>query len=162
MTSDIHALETGFALTPDLADETSWQKTEMYFPNCRRYALEQVEELREYPPNWDRYGANPFADKMIEAVRTFLNRLPDALFIRPYKETECFIPAVVPMSSGSIQLEWHVGSRILELEFETPATLHYLKWWPQEGIEEEGIYATADCRQSSRLIEWVLRGYDLE
>lgn len=160
MKPDLHTLEAGFSSLPDLAEEKIWQKTEKYFPHCRPCVLEQVEKLREYPLNWDGYGARPFAPEMIDAVQAFLYHLPDALFIRPYKEVDCLIPAIVPMSSGSIQLEWHAGSRILELEFETPTTIHYLKWWPQEGIEEEGVYRAADCRQSSRLIEWVLRGYD--
>lgn len=124
--------------------------------------LDQLEKLRAYPPNWDGYGAKAFATEIIEAVRTFLDRLPDDLWMGPHAETNGLLPAVVPMSSGSIQLEWHFGNRILELEFETPTSVHYLKWWPQEGIQEEGVYPVADCRQSSRLIEWVLHGYDPE
>jgi hypothetical protein len=142
--------------------EGAWQKTGKYFPHCRPCVLEQVEALAAYPANWDGYGAPPVSRAGIAAVRAFLNGLPDELFIRPYKEADCLIPAVVPMSSGAIQLEWHVGRRILELEFETPTTIHYLKWWPDEGIEDEGTYPAADCRFSSRLIEWVLRGHDPE
>ncbi len=135
---------------------------DVHSPNHRIAVWENVEKLRGYAANWDGYGAPPFTNEMLEAVKTFLTHLPEDLLLYPFMEADCLLPAVVPMSDGAIQLEWHVGSRVLELEFETPSTIHYLKWWPQESIEEEEMYPAEDWGQSTRLIEWVLHGHDPE
>ena len=131
-------------------------------PHLRTGMLEEVDRLRGYSANWDGYGARPFTNEMLEAVKNFLCWLPDNQLARPSRNGDRLLPAVVPMSSGAIQLEWHVENRILELEFETPSIIHYLKWWPQQSIEEEEAYSVADARQSSHLIEWVLSGHDPE
>lgn len=61
----------------------------------------------------------------------------------------------MPLSSGGIQLEWHVGPRVLELEFETPETIHYLRWDPAHGVQDEDTYPVADRARSESLIGWV-------
>jgi hypothetical protein len=124
--------------------------------------LEKVEKLRGHSANWDGYGAGSFTNEMLEAVKTFLASLPDNLLASPAGNGDHLGPAIVPMSSGAIQLEWHVENRILELEFENPSTIHYLKWWPKESIEEEESYSVDDSSRSVRLIQWVLGGYDPE
>lgn len=120
-------------------------------------AVAQLDSLAPFPPNWDGYGAPPFKAETIAAVRRFLRSLPPGAFVRTATGR---LPAVVPLSSGAIQLEWHMEDRVLELEFETPSLIHYLKWCPQAGIEAEGTYPAGDERQSSRRIAWVLSGHD--
>jgi hypothetical protein len=65
---------------------------------------------------------------------------------------------VVPLSSGALQFDWHVASRILELEFESPDVIHFLKWDPPAGREEESTFPAADIAAAAALIDWVRNG----
>ena len=67
-------------------------------------------------------------------------------------------PAVVPLSSGGLQLEWHVGPRVLELEFESPEAIHYLRWDPGHGVQDEDTYPASVRSRSEELIGWVRGG----
>ncbi len=87
--------------------------------------------------------------QIVHAAHDFLNRLPENL-VAP--------PLVVPMAKGNLQFEWHEGSRSLELEFESPTTIHYLKWHPEEGVEEEGFFAADDVSQAVAFIRWFVKG----
>ncbi len=90
--------------------------------------LGQLEQLALLPRDWIGYGADPIDSKVIEAASRFIDLLPsDAIST----------PQVVPMTRGRLQFEWHRGNRSLELEFETPALIHYLKYDPDREIEEE-------------------------
>ena len=66
------------------------------------------------------------------------------------------LPAVVPMAKGNLQFEWHEGPRSLELEIESPDQIHYLKWYPEEGIEEEGFLSIRDITSAEILIRWFM------
>lgn len=105
----------------------------------------RLEELRRLPANWDGYGARPIDGAIIDAAQSFIERLPNDLPVPP---------RVVPMSPGNLQLEWHAGSRTLELAFETPQVIHFLKWHPQEQIEEEDVFPVTDTNRALGLIQW--------
>lgn len=123
----------------------------------------KLDDLAAFPDGWDGYGARRFTPAMVAAVRAFLTRLGEErgdLLLKPYTEAECLLPDVVPLSSGAIQLDWRVEDRGLELEFETPDLIHYLKWCPARGVEEEDVYLAADLGRSADLIRWVLTGHD--
>jgi hypothetical protein len=92
--------------------------------------VEELERLKDLGPNWDGYGAEPIALRTIEAAQRFICQTPFDLRIRPQ---------VVPMTRGRLQLEWHRGPRSLELEFESPSRVHYLKWDSSAGLEEEDV-----------------------
>lgn len=62
------------------------------------------------------------------------------------------------MAKGNLQFEWHDGPRSLELEIEDPQTVHYLKWHPEEGVEEEGFFEMQCIDQAEALIRWFRRG----
>lgn len=117
------------------------QPTAVFFDQLDR----ELNRLAALPPNWDAEGAPPIARQIISAARQFAARLPDDLVP---------IPTVVPMSKGNLQFEWHDGPRSLELEFESPDTIHFLKWHPEQGIEEEDIFPTADVTKAESLIRW--------
>src|SRR5438132_1629589 len=87
-----------------------------------------LQGLGRLPPNWDGYSAPPINPDIIAAARAFLGALAPNLAGRP---------GVVPMSTGNLQLEWHEGPKILEMEFESPQTIRYLRWHPEQGVEEE-------------------------
>ncbi len=109
----------------------------------------EFRSLGELSPNWDGYGAPAIDPAVIAAVRSFVARIPHGLAPRP---------RVVPMSSGMVQLEWHAGARSLELEFEAPDSIRYLRWHPEEGIEDEDSFPAADVEIAVDLIRWFVNG----
>lgn len=105
----------------------------------------ELDRLAALPPNWNAQGALPMVPEIIEAARHFVECLRGNI-VR--------VPAVVPMAKGNLQFEWNEGPRSLELEIETPAVIHYLKWQPEAGIEDEGVYGINDIPRSLELIRW--------
>jgi hypothetical protein len=65
------------------------------------------------------------------------------------------------MSNGAVQLEWHAGPRSLELEFESPDSIRYLRWHPEEGIEDEAGFPAAEVDVAVGLIRWFVNGAPL-
>lgn len=108
-----------------------------------------LDRLSALNNNWDGYGAPPIDPDIIAAARTFLKSLPENLAYRP---------RVVPMSTGNLQFEWHHQGKILELEFETAKTIHFLQWHPQAGIEEEATFSVSDRDKAIDLIQWFMSG----
>ena len=115
-----------------------------------RGSIEQkLDRLASFPANWDREGAPRIDSAIIRAARDFIARLPHN--VAP-------IPAVVPSAAGNLQFEWNAGRRSLELEIESPATIHYLKWDADEGVEEENVFDIEDIDRTVRLIQWFVKG----
>jgi hypothetical protein len=104
-----------------------------------------LESLRTLAPNWDGYGVPKIDTEVIDAASAFVNKLPRDL-VSP--------PRVVPMSSGTPQLEWHDGPKSLELEFESPMWIRYLQWHPEQGIEKEESFPAANVERAVDLIRW--------
>ena len=69
-------------------------------PNFVDDVQSALDSLRTLAPSWDGYGAPVIDPFVIEAARSFIARLPAGLVSRP---------RVVPMSTGTLQLEWHDG-----------------------------------------------------
>jgi len=105
-----------------------------------------LDELSGLQPDWDGYGAPRINPKIIEAARRFVDSLPD----------DSPKPTVVPMSSGNLQFEWHHGRRSIELEFESPERIHYLKWSSEENVEEEDAFPAKHIRRAVQLIGWCM------
>jgi hypothetical protein len=108
----------------------------------------ELDRLAALRPNWDAQGALPIAPEIIDAARRFAAALSDDLMTPP---------SVIPMAKGNLQFEWNDGPRSLELEFEQPTMIHFLKWHPEEGIEEEGLISAADVARAAALICWFRR-----
>lgn len=107
--------------------------------------LASLDELRRFKANWDGYGAVPLDPKILDAAARFIESLaPEAVPT----------PQVVPMTRGRVQLEWHRGSRSLELEFESPQTVHFLKWDSESGVEEEDAIPLQDTAAIRDLLSW--------
>ncbi len=107
--------------------------------------LEELGRLRHLPENWNGYGAPPIDPRVIESAEQFLTSLPG---------TRITAPNVVPMTRGRLQFEWHRGNRSLELEFETPERIHYLKWDTDAGVEEEEILSIKETVKIHDLLDW--------
>ena len=101
------------------------------------------------PPDWDHEGAPRIDPAIIQAARQLVDRLPDGI---------AQIPAVVPIADGNLQLEWNAGPRSLELEISDPRTIHYLKWLPEEEVDEEGFFSINDVDRAISLICWFAKG----
>jgi hypothetical protein len=114
-------------------------------PGLKPALRSELNQLAALAPNWDGYGAPRISPAIIDAARQFVDRLPEQASSRP---------AVVPMSPGNLQLEWHEGDRVLELEFETADTIHYLKWDPADEVEEEDAFPATDMGRAVQLIQW--------
>jgi hypothetical protein len=107
--------------------------------------LGRIEQLALLPHDWNGYGAGPVAPAVIESASKFIELLPpDAIST----------PQVVPMTRGRLQFEWHRGNRSLELEFETPTLIHYLKYDPDRGIEEEATLPVDETLRLLKLLHW--------
>ena len=115
------------------------------FDSTVKKQLRRLALLRE---NWDLEGARSIDPEIIDAATGFVSTLPDNL------KSHVAMPEVVPMRKGNLQFEWHDGPRTLELEIEDARTIHYLKWHPEAGIEEEDVCSISDMDAVARLIEW--------
>jgi hypothetical protein len=109
----------------------------------------ELDRLAALPPGWDREGADPMDPAIVTAARQLVAALPDDTL---------GTPAVVPIADGNLQLEWNDGPRSLELEIADPRTIHYLKWLPEEGIEEENFFSIDDVGRAVSLIRWFHEG----
>jgi hypothetical protein len=114
-------------------------------PNSVDIVDKEISDLAQLPPNWDGYGAPVIDRAVISAARKFVRSLPEVLVCRP---------KVVPLSAGTLQLEWHNGPRVLELDFEDPRTIHYLQWHPQAHTEEEHTFPASDIAKAVELVQW--------
>ena len=103
---------------------------------------QQLDELALFRPRWDGEDALVIDPAIIAAARSFLKRLPDDL-------SE---PLVVPSAAGTLQFEYESESRYLEFEFETPATIHYLK--QSDCLEEEDVFGIQDINRAVSMIRW--------
>jgi hypothetical protein len=126
-----------------------WLCAGHYDPNFVSAVEGDLDRLSRLPPNWDGYGAPMIDPSILETARMFIKALPENLAYRP---------RVVPMSTGNLQFEWHHGSKILEIEFETPQAIHFLQWHPEFEIEEEGVLHSTDIERAVDLIQWFMSG----
>jgi hypothetical protein len=108
-----------------------------------------IRALGELEPNWDGYGAPAIDPAAIAAAEAFVAELPGNLATRP---------RVVPTAHGMLQLEWRAGAKSLEVEFESPQSIRYLQWNPDEGVEGEDSFPASDMETAVDLIRWFMTG----
>jgi hypothetical protein len=70
--------------------------------------LDKLQTVAMLPPNWDSYGG---------ASLSFGAAMAALEFLSVYLSDSATVPAVVPSSSGGIQLEWHRHAGDLEVAF---------------------------------------------
>ncbi len=140
--------------TSHIANESNqWADVDhplFYFdPGFKDFCNKQLDELSKLQPGWDNGRAPSINRDIIQSVRKFISSLPQHIATRPM---------VVPLSSGSVQLEWHHGRQVLELEFTSPDDVHFLKWDPENDTEEESTVAVASKDELVSLIRWFMEG----
>lgn len=104
-----------------------------------------VEKLADLEHGWDGYNAPRIEAAILAAAKELVNRV---VLKFPWA------PAVVPMSNGSCQFEWHRGNRTLELEFENAQDIHFLQWDSDSGVEEEAILPVSAVQEIEKLLDW--------
>ena len=124
-----------------------WEPAAYFAPEFERVVNQELDRLASLSPNWDAEGALSIDPDIIKAAHDFISKLPKNI---------ASIPAVVPSASGNLQFEWNAGSRSLELEVETASTVHYLKWHPEQGIEEEDSFDIKNTGRAVTLIRWFM------
>jgi len=125
-----------------------WVPQQYFDPEFRAYLASELDRLRHLRAGWDGYRAATIDTAVLDAARALIFRLPVHFAPRPH---------VVPLSSGGLQLEWSSGQVALELEFESPAIIRYLKWNPEAGQPEENTVAVTDDDRIEDLIRWYAR-----
>jgi hypothetical protein len=143
---DVHTTRQTSTATSEYAD---WDYSGYYTEDFEASINRELDRLAGLPKNWDSEGAPKIDPAIISAARTFVGRLPANI---------AKVPAVVPIADGSLQFEWNAGSRSLELEIADPKTIHYLKWFPEEGIEEESHFPIDDVDLAVSMIRWFMKG----
>ena len=112
---------------------------------------EEVLSLKDLEKNWDGDGADTINLSVIDGMVYFVDEVLWAMDDIP-------VPYIIPGGCGC-QFEWHLGKKSLEIEFEDEKTIHYLKWDPGYGVEEEDIFSTDDDNWVNRcmgLLLWFL------
>ena len=100
-----------------------WEEPGWLFPVCRRFL-----ELQQLAPDWDSYGARPVKAGVVAAAIQFLLETLDRDSPRP---------EIMPLTSGRLQVEWHVSGVDLEIEIAErgPAELYFCDL--KTGVEVE-------------------------
>ena len=119
-----------------------WYDPEFYV----NWVKGDIELLRRLPPNWNGYGAERVNPRIIESAIDLTDKLGIWATIRP---------SVVPMTRGRLQFEFINGTRLLELEFESPQSIRYLKWDPPSNTEEEDSISVSQEKDVMNLLKWV-------
>jgi len=130
-------------------DYDQWVFLGYYAPDFRLAVNDELDRVASLAENWDGQGARTLDPAVVDAARQFVARLPDNIAMPP---------AVVPMAKGNLQFEWHDGPRTLELEIESPTTIHYLKWDSEQDLEEEHFFDIGDISQAELLLRWFMGG----
>jgi hypothetical protein len=107
--------------------------------------LQGFADLMTLPPNWDTYGAGPISRLVLRRGLELLDWLMGA---------DTPAPAVVPLSSGGFQLEWHSDGRDLELVISPDEGVRYYHCDAQAGIEEEEPLIAHEARIQELLSEF--------
>lgn len=92
-------------------EENNTQEEEL-FQKKYNDALEKISKFKELSNNWDSYNANRITQTTISRAEGFLRSIFLALLKKDKNLSE---PFVAPCPDGSIQFEWNIGAREIEI-----------------------------------------------
>lgn len=96
---------------PDLLDHAGPWTGQDYL------ALSDLLIINERLPGWDGLSGRPLAEDVFVAAARMIVRLSRDDDLRPH---------LVPLLTGSVQLEWHVAGASLEIELDRRGLPHFL------------------------------------
>jgi hypothetical protein len=148
----VHAISDIRAATPD--EEDGFNLTRELRRGERTEAYQQVraraEKLLNLNDDWNTYGAKVPGKR---AAFFALHFLRDAIGVLLDHGISAPTPFLAPTASGGVQLEWHLGSRELELEIPEKGRFAFLAVDGSSEVEGEASRWTA-----MRLLRWVITG----
>jgi hypothetical protein len=125
--------------------EDEWISDSAANDECADPLYKRLSQLKALSHGWDGDQARPIREDVIQVVWDFLVAIiPD--MTEPVD--------IVPLANGTLELEWALGNRILQFEFESPQTIHYLKWDSDRGIQQEGLVASDDMTEARSMLQW--------
>ena len=110
-------------------------------------AIQQLEVLASYQPDWDSAGAPRISEHCIFIVLELL---------RYVLQPDTPRPSIVPAPHGGLQVEWHTNGFDLEIEIE-PSLSVSAYCQRADGSESEAVGPTRDLAQFVPLVERLSR-----
>ena len=108
-------------------------------------ATQKLERLAMLPSGWDSYGGRPLKQSARESTLKAISWL---------QQEELPIPAVVLGSKGTVQLEWHSGSKELDVDLGEGEDIGFVKC-DDEGEPLEGRTGQG-AEELRRLTRWLV------
>lgn len=120
--------------------------------------VQELEMIRQLPPNWDSYGGIPPSGETVEHAYSVLGELKTAVEVKGMRLPE---PDVSPGAKGTIQFEWDLGQKAFELSFQVvhrkPRYEYLLCPEDDDNTWEEGEF-TGDVTRTtavSKFVSWI-------
>ncbi len=119
----------------------------------KKLCMKKIDEFEQFEDNWDSYDALPFKKGYLDFIRSFIEDLRNDI---PQ-------PSVVPINDGSIQLEWDVNGKHLEMEITKTKKIMWLKdkgkitktGFKYDEKYEDGTIDCDDIEKINELIDWI-------
>ena len=122
--------------------------------------VDNVVSFMKLKDNWDLYGSSRINRQCVLRSIEFMSYIK-----RHYKRSkgDLHVPFAAPCTDGSIQLEWEIGNRYLEVNIpKPPKNIEYYRLTkdPDNTQEVEGLIQ--DVNKVLTLIDWVTVGTSAE
>jgi hypothetical protein len=111
-----------------------------------RETLPSLQAIEGLPDNWDTYGSPPPSNELTTKVLRLLHWT---------EVVDLPVPAVVPVSGGGVQLEWYLGARELEVEFQETGPARFLAFDVDKQARYEGTFYLGDYNTMRMLLAWL-------
>lgn len=129
------------------SDRSSWALARELYPQLAP-SLSILDKLAKLPANWDAEGSRPLEGTSIDGAK----HIAAVTAEQPIQQ-----PHIVPISGGTVQLEWHIGNRLLELEILPDGSVEYLRL-DEAGQADEGVIPFYDDRRIVSSLRWAREG----
>jgi hypothetical protein len=117
-------------------ERAAFSRSHNFWPND---AVKIIETLkRELTYGWDGYQGQPLNQSTVDFAITVLQRISNAETPRP---------AIVPVSDGSLQIEWHTNTCDIEIHVRAPNKVHAWRYVVGGDNDGEPIDLSSDFRE---------------
>jgi hypothetical protein len=121
-------------------------------PLCPLAVSNKLDEMSKLKRNWDGEDAPPIDPAVIAAARVLAARIAAICDV---------VPWAVPTPDGCVSLEFYrpghgVTGPELDLEFDGPETIEWLRWWHERDIAKEGTCRADDWEAIRGHVQWFM------